>query len=431
MNWTPTPANWGPNTLTFTATDAINHSTTASYVLTVNSPTTFSSTPPTGNLAVGQLYTYNITLSDPDVPFGDVIGVEGTTIPTWLTLTDNGNGTATLSGTPGAGDVGGNAIQLDAEDIYHHCFGQNSQLFTINVGTPPTLDIQGTSTCANVNNGTASVAATGGTAPYSYQWTSSGSGATDVSGEDGSSITGLAPGTYSVTVTDADGLYATAYVVIANTISNFTVSPDVSICPGGSATLSASGADLYLWSTGENTSGITVTPGSTTTYSVTGYVSSGNLVTNGDFSAGNSGFTSDYYYVSPAANLATAMSGGTHTGLVPEGYFAVDGNAHDYHPSFYGLDHTTGTGSFFMITNGSGTPNTEVWSQTVNNIVPNTTYYFSTWGVISSSNCPCATELLYQRNTSGACVYSSCGFRQRRCMDSVLPGVEFGKQHQC
>ena len=42
------------------------------------------------------------------------------------------------------------------------------------------------------------------------------------------------------------------------------------ICPGQSATLTASGCMFYLWSTGANTSSIVVSPGMTTTYTVTG-----------------------------------------------------------------------------------------------------------------------------------------------------------------
>jgi len=44
---------------------------------------------------------------------------------------------------------------------------------------------------------------------------------------------------------------------------------DLTVCPGGSATLTATGGDgTYAWSTGETTQSITVTPGSTTTYTV-------------------------------------------------------------------------------------------------------------------------------------------------------------------
>ena len=47
---------------------------------------------------------------------GDAAGVpdsSGTSLPDWLTLVDNGDGTGTLSGTPQTGDVGDHEIRLD------------------------------------------------------------------------------------------------------------------------------------------------------------------------------------------------------------------------------------------------------------------------------------------------------------------------------
>lgn len=45
---------------------------------------------------------------------------------------------------------------------------------------------------------------------------------------------------------------------------------DVAVCVGDPATLTASGADTYLWNTGSTTASITVRPQETTTYTVTG-----------------------------------------------------------------------------------------------------------------------------------------------------------------
>ena len=42
-------------------------------------------------------YSYSITTSDVD---GDALTITAPTLPAWLTLTDNGDGTATLTGTP-------------------------------------------------------------------------------------------------------------------------------------------------------------------------------------------------------------------------------------------------------------------------------------------------------------------------------------------
>ena len=59
-------------------------------------PLSFTSTPDT-TATVGTLYTYNIIATDAD---GDALSFTGTTLPNWLSITENGNNTATLSGTP-------------------------------------------------------------------------------------------------------------------------------------------------------------------------------------------------------------------------------------------------------------------------------------------------------------------------------------------
>ncbi len=46
---------------------------------------------------------------------------------------------------------------------------------------------------------------------------------------------------------------------------------DISICDGESTTLTASGGTTYLWSNGETTASITVSPTETTTYTVTAF----------------------------------------------------------------------------------------------------------------------------------------------------------------
>ena len=72
--------------------------------------------------------------------------------------------------------------------------------------------------------------------------------------------------TVTVTVNDASAPPAT---VTAD------AGKDQTICAGSSATLTASGGSVYKWSTGATTKSITVSPGVTTTYSVT--VSEGSV----------------------------------------------------------------------------------------------------------------------------------------------------------
>jgi len=78
-----------------------------------------------------------------------------------------------------------------------------------------------------------------------------------------SSITVNTPGTYSVTVTDANGCTSTAQPVVLDLSPAFT--PLVTagatsiICPPAGVTLTASGGATYLWNNGETTTSITTT----------------------------------------------------------------------------------------------------------------------------------------------------------------------------
>ena len=79
--------------------------------------------------------------------------------------------------------------------------------FTVSIN-PMFLDISARAiTCPGVNDGTASVSASGGTAPYEYKWSN---GATT------SAISNLQPGTYTVTVLDAGGCSGTATATVGN-----------------------------------------------------------------------------------------------------------------------------------------------------------------------------------------------------------------------
>jgi predicted transcriptional regulator len=87
--------------------------------------------------------------------------------------------------------------------------------------------------------------------------------------------------TYTVTVTAANGCTDTDQVqVTVNSLPVANAGIDQTICDYESATLTATGGVSYLWSTAETTPSITVSPGSTTTYTVT--VTDGNGCTDED-----------------------------------------------------------------------------------------------------------------------------------------------------
>ncbi|MBL4736374.1 MAG: SprB repeat-containing protein, partial [Flavobacteriales bacterium] len=82
-------------------------------------------------------------------------------------------------------------------------------IVVVNSGGPSSAISSTTNaSCFSVNDGTATVATFGGTAPLTYAWSPSGGNDT--------TATGLGPGTYTVTVTDAGGCISTASVLISS-----------------------------------------------------------------------------------------------------------------------------------------------------------------------------------------------------------------------
>ncbi len=111
--------------------------------------------------------------------------------------------------------------------------------------------------CNNCNDGMASVAPTGGTVPYSYAWSTGATTAT---------ITGLAPGSYTVTVTDGHSCTAEAELSVAEYVcpllSMFYTAESV-VCYGGcdgwvsiDSVVGGTTPYTYTWSTGDSTTEI-------------------------------------------------------------------------------------------------------------------------------------------------------------------------------
>jgi gliding motility-associated-like protein len=103
---------------------------------------------------------------------------------------------------------------------------------------------------------------TGGIAPIMYLW-DNGLGISPNAIVSPNTTT-----TYNVTVTDLCGTTVTESIVIGVDSSNANAGPDVSICFGDNTTLTATGGANFIWSTGETTPSINVSPAITTTYIV-------------------------------------------------------------------------------------------------------------------------------------------------------------------
>ncbi|OWY26039.1 hypothetical protein C7N43_35390, partial [Sphingobacteriales bacterium UPWRP_1] len=119
--------------------------------------------------------------------------------------------------------------------------------------------------CNGGNNGSITVLASGGTAPYTFVWSN---------GATGSVLTGLTAGTYSVTATDVNGCTKVRNITLTQPpVMNCTATVSNVTCNGnndGSISATTTGGVApytYLWNTGASTPSISgLAPG---TYSLT------------------------------------------------------------------------------------------------------------------------------------------------------------------
>jgi hypothetical protein len=202
-------------------------------------------------------------------------------------------------------------------------------------------------TCNNLNNGTSTASASGGTSPYRYLWTHNSATT--------SSVSNLAAGTYTVTVTDAANCTSASLATITEPTAlslSFINQVNVS-CNGGnngSVASSVSGGTAnytYLWSPGAQTSSnisslvagtytvhvtdanactasisVTITQPTALSVSISKTDESCDYSNNGTATATGAGGTAGYTYLwQPMGSTTAAVTGlssGTYTVTVTD-----------------------------------------------------------------------------------------------------------------
>lgn len=234
--------------------------------------------------------TYSVVVTDDqgcDVSVSNVIVNNISTLVTTIaaqtptTCFGNADGTASISATGGTAPYTyvwtGNPSTTDMAT------GLSAGVHTVNVtddaGCSNTINVTITSptavtatttsvdvTCNAGTNGSAEVTAAGGTGAYTYSWT----GNTSTTHE----ITNVGAGTYSVEITDANGCQTTEQVVVnePTSISLAMTSTPESSANNGTANATPSGGTspyTYSWSNGATTQNITGLAAGTYTVTVT------------------------------------------------------------------------------------------------------------------------------------------------------------------
>src|ERR1017187_5901086 len=153
---------------------------------------------------------------------------------------------------------------------------------TITVTQPPQLfftSVAAGELCFNTATGIVSTSATGGTPGYSYVWSpTQGNVAT---------ASNLVTGIYNITVTDANGCTEMSNATVTEPPQlSIVMSPNTTICFGTSTDLLATVGGgttgyTYSWDNGSISSDQTVSPTTTTSYSITSTDANGCTITGG------------------------------------------------------------------------------------------------------------------------------------------------------
>ena len=241
LSGTPAAGTGGTYSLSITATNGTSPNATQSFTLTVDQAPAIGSSAST-TLTAGTAGSFTVTTTG--FPASSVSKTG--TLPSGVTFTDNGNGTATLSGTPAAGTGGTYSLSITATN---GITPNAAQSFTLTVDQSPAIGSSGSTTLTAGTAGSFTVTTTGfptsslsktGTLPSGLTFTDNGNGTATLSGTPAAG-TG---GTYSLSITATNG-------TSPNATQSFTLTVDQSPAIGssGSTTLTAGTAGSFTVTT--------------------------------------------------------------------------------------------------------------------------------------------------------------------------------------
>ena len=260
---------------------------------------------------------------------------ESGTLPAGVSFTDNGNGTATLAGTPAAGTTGSYPLTITASNGVSPAASQN---FTLTVGAvtaPPVITSAGGTTFAAGQPGTFTVTATGAPAPAlsatsspalppGVRFTDNGNGTATLAGTPAPG----SQGTYLLTIAAAStaGTASQSFLLTVNSGLAIT-SAATAVATAGKAfsfTVTASGtpapaltqsgalpAGVTFTSHGDGTATLAGTPTATGTFPLTFTAKNGAATTSQAFSLTVDqapAFTGPVSYVETAGTAFTLVT---------------------------------------------------------------------------------------------------------------------------
>ena len=266
---TPAAGSSATYPITITASNGVGPDASQSFTLTVDGPPAITSGAGT-TFTEGSAGTFTVSTSGlPDAALS-----ESGTLPSGVTFTDNGDGTATLAGTPDVGTQGTYPITLTASNGFSP---DASQSFTLTVDGPPAITSGAGTTFTEGSAGTFTVTSTGTPGAALSETGSLPSGVTFVDNGDGTATLAGTPavgtnGTYPLSITASNG-------VSPDATQSFTLTVDgaPTITSGDSTTFTEGSAGIIT---------VTTTGTPVPALSETGGLPSGvTFVDNGDGTA--------------------------------------------------------------------------------------------------------------------------------------------------
>jgi hypothetical protein len=338
---TPLPGAQGSHVLVITASNGVNPAAVQNLTVNIGAAPAFTSGL-SATFVAGTAGSFDVTTSG--TPTVTSIVPSLGTLPSGLSFTDNGNGTATVSGTPAAGTGGSSTIVLTATN---GITPNAVQTLTILVNEAPTVSTDPADQTVNPGASVSFLAAAAGAPLPSVQWQRSTNG-----GGTFSDITGATSPTYTFTAAGADSgnRYRAVFTNLVSTVMTTAATLTVGSVPDIS---SANTATFTVGTAGSFDVTTTGFPSPATTIDATTPVPSWlHLTDNGDGTA-------------TLAGTPPAGSGG----LIPFTIKAINGFSPsasqaftlqvDEAPTFTSADHATftvGTAGSFAVIASPGFP---------------------------------------------------------------------------
>ncbi len=244
LSGTPAAGTGGSYPITITANNGINPNASQSFTLTVDQAPAITSGAST-TFTAGSAGTFTVTSTG----FPAAALSEAGSLPSGVSFVDNGNGTATLAGTPAAGTGGNYPITITANN------GVNpnaSQSFTLTVDQAPAITSAASTTFTEGSAGTFTVTSTGfptdalsevGALPSGVSFVDNGNGTATLSG----TPAGGSNGVYSFSITATNGVNPNATQSFTLTVQSapaITSAASTTFTAGSAGTFSVTSTGL-------------------------------------------------------------------------------------------------------------------------------------------------------------------------------------------